>query len=235
MLALLSALIVISYRQRIRSQAQKAELTLNQSLIESTEEERERIARELHDGTGSLLTGIKLGLEHLHGEMHDTGQMQQLKTTISQVQTVSKEVRRVSHAMAPTAIERMPFEEVIKDLVNVFSQIGTVKLDYSASGDFEQMNKTERLMLYRILQECLNNSFKHADASEIMISLLATSSEIEILYQDNGKGYDPNSISSGLGLSSIEKRISYLHGKRTIETERGSGMLLIVSFPILRE
>jgi len=233
-LTLLSALIVIAYRQRIKSQAQKAEIELNQALIESTEEERERIARELHDGTGSLLTGIKLGLEHLQEKMTDNEQAQQLSTTIYQVQTVAKEVRRVSHAMAPAAIERLPFEEVVTDLINAFSQIGKSKIEYSSSGDFEQMNKTERLMLYRIMQECLNNSFKHADASEINISLMASADEIELLYQDNGRGYDPKSSNDGIGLSSIEKRIHYLHGKKTLETESGAGMLLIVNFPILR-
>lgn len=238
MLALIAAILVsfitfFWYRSRIRNQQQQSKIELNQALIESTEDERERIARELHDGTGSLLTGIKLGLDKVKDISTDEETRERLGTAIKQVQEISKEVRRVSHAMAPTAIDRLGFQDVLTDLVTTFSQIGSAEIDFSAAGDLEHLSKTERLMLYRILQECLNNSFKHSEATEIHISISAIENEVELLFQDNGKGYDPQNAQGGLGLGSIEKRIEYLNGKRTLETDSGKGMLLIINFPTL--
>ncbi len=230
--SLLALFSFLWYRIRLRNQSQAARLELEKVLIESTEEERERIARELHDGTGSLLTGIKLSLEGISNEVVNEPIKERLQKSITQVRSVAKEVRRVSHAMAPSAIERLKYEDVIGDMLQTYREVGTAVVDYGSSGNLEVMNKTERLMIYRILQECLNNSFKHSEATEITVSISVTQDNAELLYQDNGQGYDRGQATKGIGLDSIDKRIKYLNGNRTLETEQGKGVLLIINFPL---
>ena len=233
-LLLVAALSIFGFRQHIKNQKQQAKIELNKALLESTEEERERIARELHDSTGSMLTGIKLGLERVAEETNAKDLKESLTLHISQVQDVSQEVRRISHAMAPSAIDRLSFENLLNDLLNTFKAIGSVNIEQSYSGDLEKLNKTEKLMLYRILQECLNNSFKHSEADEIHVSISVEEHSAELLYQDNGNGYDKADSSDGIGLSGINRRIKYLNGNQTLETDLGEGMLLIASFPLMR-
>ena len=110
--------------------------------------------------------------------------------------------------------------------------IGSAEVHAGFSGDLELLDKPKRLMLYRILQECLNNSFKHAHASEINISINVQHGEVELLYEDNGQGYATDQASSGIGLRSIEKRIDYLNGTQRIETSPGAGMSLFINFPL---
>lgn len=232
-LALIGLFGLFGFKLRLRNQEQKNRLALNQALIESTDNERERIAQELHDGTGSLLTGTKLGLEHLKDSLPSPEMQAKLEQNISQIQAVAQEIRRVAHAMAPAAIDRLSFVDVLEDLIQTFQANEKADIQSSVAGNLDLLNKTERLMLYRILQECLNNSFKHADATEIHISISVEGREAELLYQDNGKGYDLNHTSTGIGLKGIEQRIQYLNGKKMLETEKGSGMLLVVNFPVL--
>lgn len=229
LLVLISSFALI---QRHHNRRQIAQIEMDKALIESTEEERERIARDLHDGTGSLLTGIKLSLDRLHLTLPESEDKDGLKYTISQVLQLSKEVRRVSHAMAPSTIDRMDYQDVLDDLVRTFALVGTASVHPSFSGDLEGMDKAQRLMLYRILQECLNNTFKHAAATEINISINVTPTEVEMLYEDNGRGYDQDSYTKGLGLQSIAQRIRYLKGRKRIDTSPGEGMTLILSFPL---
>lgn len=233
-LFLISLLAFFWFQQRIKNQNQKAKIELDKALLESTEEERERIARELHDSTGSMLTGIKLGLERASEEVGNNEIRENLEMHVKQVQEISHEVRRISHAMAPAAIDRLTFENLLSDLIGTFNSIGGAKIDSSYSGNLEKLNKTERLMLFRIMQECLNNSFKHSEADEIHISLSVEPLSAELMYQDNGKGYDLNSNTDSFGLNGISKRIKYLNGEQTLETEIGEGMLLIASFPLMR-
>lgn len=211
-----------------QNRLQKRKLENVKSVLESQESERKRIAQDLHDGVGVLITGVQRQLETL-----ETVSEEELANTSELVSEVANEIRKAAHDMTPGNLTSLGLKDSLEDL---FSRVYSEHLEIQMDMDFmgERIGKESELTIYRIIQELLNNTLKYAQASKIKLVLENTESEFKMYYQDNGKGFDKEGVFEGIGLKSIYSRTDILSGKVNIETEPNQGFSAYFIFPTKR-
>jgi signal transduction histidine kinase len=214
--------------RKIRELEDNIKISSMQSVIEGQEIERERIAKDLHDSLGGLLSTIKLKFEKAKIMIRDPEQMKEFENAHNLLDTAVEEVRSIARNLQPGSLKKLGLVSAIKDLINRFEGDQYPDIDFQYYGMPEKMNKMIALSVYRIIQELLTNSLKHAKADEILIQLNADGDELLIQYEDDGVGFDPDTVHKGMGLENIISRITYLHGNISIDTEKGRGVSVMI-------
>lgn len=233
--ALLGILVfwLIYNRNRIRQHHHMREEILRQqqlrtkAVMEAEEMERQRLARELHDGVGQLLAATRRNIVQLPASAGGD--------PLVLIDESIKEVRQLSHYMMPPSLRNKSLPSAIEELAARLSQSGALKVvtDFIET-DGLQTSPEVTLMLYRILQEISANTIKHAEATTINIELVNHDNEITLMVYDNGKGFDKAGImggSGGLGLKNIEARVAYINGSLEIDSRPGKGTTFIIEVP----
>lgn len=211
-------------------QAQKV-LTLN-AMINGQEEERKRIAKDLHDSLGSLLSTVKLNFRAIQQKIEQLEQMNLYQRVDDLLDNASEEVRRISHDMMPDVL-KISLSEGIKEIVQNYNQTRQLEVHFQEFGSAISLDDSQKIMLYRIVQELTQNAVKHAEATTLLIQLLWGNNQLQIVVEDNGKGFDPNATHEGLGLRSVQSRVSYLNGTLDFDSEIGVGTTLNIILNIL--
>ncbi|MDR3694606.1 sensor histidine kinase [Mucilaginibacter sp.] len=238
--------LVLAYlfysRYRIKHAAQlQAEVLRQQTLaskgiIEAEERERKRIAAELHDGVGQLFTAVKMNMEILVErflvKQTDAGLL--AEKTMAMVDESCAEVRSIAHQMMPNALIKSGLVSALRDFIN---KIPTEKLKISleTKGIDKPLDSTTETVLYRVIQESVNNVIKHAAATSLDILVLCDEQEITVSIEDNGKGFnssDPGKF-AGIGLKNIISRVEYLKGTVDISSAPGKGTLVAIFIPLV--
>jgi signal transduction histidine kinase len=202
------------------------------ALVNGQEEERKRIATELHDGLGSLLSTVKLNLDTYETKLKSEQDRSDLLKSIAMVDEVCADLRTISHNMMPGVLVKLGLVSAIKDHVEKVNAAGTLKIQFEAHGIDQRLSETTEIALFRIVQEATNNIVKHAAATRASIQLIRHEDQLTIMIEDNGKGFDKKKTErSGLGLKSIESRIAYLGGKVIFDTQPGKGTSVIIELP----
>jgi signal transduction histidine kinase len=214
-------------RQQTLDMLMTFELKNIRASIEGQEIERKRIAQELHDGIGGSLAGIKMRMQSLtkKGEVND-----QFKNVIQSIDDVYREVRTLSHHLTPPGMHRHSFVEFISKYLNDISEASKFELEYIFHGE-EELNSLpdeSKVEIYRILQELINNIIKHAEANFVEVQLLWSEDCVNLIVEDLGKGFNPASVKSGIGLNSIAKRVESMGGKLNIDSNPGRGTIINV-------
>ncbi|HNA90982.1 MAG TPA: sensor histidine kinase, partial [Chitinophagaceae bacterium] len=220
-------------------QLQKMEAKLKQQTTQAVmlaeEEERKRIAGELHDSVAQKIVAAKMHLESLNHKLVAINEPEQkiFKNIHSLLEESSLEVRNLSHSMMPGAFSRSGLTDAVKDFLDKIAIPG-LKIQFHASGAFEKISENRSLMIYRIIQECVQNVLKHSKASQMDVSLIAENNELDITIEDNGVGFDKEKISQNrLGIKNIRSRITYLNGTMDIHSKTGEGSLFAFFIPII--
>ncbi|MBK9791741.1 MAG: sensor histidine kinase [Sphingobacteriales bacterium] len=215
----LDKMLVISLRQ-------------NQKLIE---DERSRVAKDLHDGLGGLLSGVKLSLNSITGnvvvsEQHATV----FKRVLNQLDNAISEMRRVAHSMMPESLLRFGLAQAIEDFCYDINESKTVQLNFYHHGLEQRLDSSIEITLYRVIQELVNNAIKHAAATEIMIHLVRNENQLTLTVEDNGVGFNINNIQKikGVGLSNIQSRIDFLKGYVEIDSKKNVGSSFYITIPV---
>ncbi|REC78522.1 sensor histidine kinase [Chryseobacterium elymi] len=238
--------LLYAYKQRAKSMKQRDELhalamekekqnskisTLT-ALLEGQEQERGRLARDLHDGLGGLLSGTKLQLSSL--DPHQSENIEEgISKSINQIDGAVEELRRVAHNLMPDLLMKYGLEAAIQEFANRMSNntvdIHTEFINYSNS-----ISEDKQLILYRIIQELVNNAIKHADTSEIIIQISEEENVLHLTVEDNGKGFDPASLDvrKTAGFHNIESRVQFLKGTMNITSELNIGTSIELQIPI---
>ncbi|MDQ3191895.1 MAG: sensor histidine kinase [Bacteroidota bacterium] len=200
------------------------------AVIDGEEKERIRIARELHDGLGQILSTAKLNVSGLEGTVHKEDEIL-LKNAMELIDDAVKEVRNVSHNMMPAALIEYGLVSSVKSLANKISEAKTVQVICKINGFENRLDQSIEISLYRVIQEILNNVIKHANASEISIFLEDKKTEMNLKIEDNGKGFDTSKInaSSGIGWKNIYSRVALINGEITIKSEALKGSSIQIS------
>lgn len=218
----------------VAEQAKQREL-LTQAVIEAEEAERKRIASDLHDGVGQLFSAVKMNLSGLFNrvEMNKDEDKFLAEKTMALVDESCKEVRVISHKMMPNFLLKSGIASDIKSFIEKIDE-NTLKISFESKGFKEQLEFNEEIILYRVIQELINNVIKHAKASELHIILNKTKHDIQVRIIDNGIGFDyQNAIEKdGLGLKNIIVRIEYLKGTVVFKPNSPSGTEVCVEVPI---
>jgi two-component system NarL family sensor kinase len=214
-------------QQRINELETEKHLTATQAVLKGEEQERTRLARDLHDGLGGMLSGIKYSFQTMKGNLVMTPDNQQaFERSMDMLDSSIKEMRRVAHNMMPEALVKFGLDIALKDFCNDINQSGALQVSYQSIGleniTFEQ---TTAITIFRIVQELLNNTMKHAAAKSAVVQVIRINEAISITVEDDGKGFSPAILegTKGMGWSNIQSRINYLNGKVDVRSAPGEG------------
>ncbi|MEO5583901.1 MAG: sensor histidine kinase [Flavobacteriales bacterium] len=203
-------------------------------VLEATETERTRIARELHDGIGQQLTGLKFRLEEIASRT-DGGQgggSNAVSEALAIADDAGREVRDIAHAMMPRTLGDLGLGPATSDmLARILSGAG-ITHEFEQFGLQERLPKDVEIGVYRIAQELVQNTMKHAGARQVNLQLLKNNGHLVLIYEDDGKGMDHNASHDGIGLRNIRERVRALRGILTLGNGETSGIRATVRIPL---
>ena len=226
-------LIKTYYTQKL--EREKSELEKQNAI----EQERIRMARELHDGLGSMLSGIKHSFSAMKNDMVLNDKQQTwFHSNIDKLNESIKELRNISHSIASENLVHSGLENSLRDYCNTMTQPGVLNIAFSAL-DTEKMKLTEEqaFHIFRIVQELINNVIKHSFATTAIVQISYNSSRLYVTVEDNGKGFimEETTKNKGMGLKNIESRIKILKGKMDYRTATREGTSVLMEIPCLEK
>lgn len=222
-----------AYKQQKRIQAEihKQQEIETRSLFEGEQKERIRIARDLHDSIGQMLSVVKMNLSNLSTPDQYGNK---LDNTVELVDKTITEVRHISHNLIPEELNFGLFA-ALEDMAEKINHAGNTKVVLSIPDDalIYQFEKSNELSIYRIVQEALSNIVKHAQATTIDLAVMQQPNGMAINIKDNGKGFDTSQIktSSGIGWKNIAARVNMLYGELQVRSEKLTGTHIEITIP----
>ncbi|HEY9004810.1 sensor histidine kinase [Ohtaekwangia sp.] len=241
LLAIAIILFMVFYQKKMiqeQFKRQQLELIYQQKMmeaaLESQEQERRRLAGELHDSIGAMLSTIRVGIITVARQLPSPESLDQPKMMLDD--TISS-VRAISRELMPSTLEKFGFAPAVKELCERFHETSLLPIHCVEQGEVRSFEKSRELMLFRVVQELLNNALKHSRASVVEVTI-AGGDTLSVSVEDNGIGYDPDAIKNatqngkGLGLFNIENRARVLGASVLFDKERsiGSKVTLIVPY-----
>lgn len=215
-------------QQEIEALKQENKILAMDAMLSGQEEERKRIAKDLHDGLGGILSTVKYSFESIQNEIDKLNAFRPYDKAIAMLDTACDEVRRISHDMMPVALSVGGLPDAVQDLGESLQRVHGIHTNVLVIGQVGRLEEQKELMLYRVAQELVTNIVKHANATRVIIQLSRHDSEMMLTVEDNGKGFDPFTESSGLGLNSIRSRVDYLGGELDINSVLGEGTVVSI-------
>lgn len=222
----------IRYQRRINLQKesmQKAELDHSENLLHATllsqEEERKRIGRDLHDDVGASLSNLKMIMSQ---DVEATTQTPAYKPLIDNIITT---VRNISHSLSPPGLALFGLENTLHELFDSFNAAGKIKMNFEneLGEKIDSFDEQTALAIYRIVQELMTNTVKHAGAQNILIRCFEENNNAVLSYQDDGKGIDTtNGKKSGMGMQNIEARLRMIHATSEMPAESKGFFIKII-------
>lgn len=238
---LLGGLLSYSYYRRYRlvqqTKLQQAVLQqqelATQAVLEAEEKERQRIAGDLHDGVGQLMSAARMNLSLIASELNfeDESKRNTFEKALSLVDDSCREVRAVSHNIMPNALLKAGLISAIREFIQKIDQ-RALEVTLYTDGINERLPSNVESVLYRVIQECVNNVIKHSHANKLDITLIKDEEGISITVEDNGKGFDTRTSSEGIGLKNIQTRIHYLKGSIEWDSAPGKGTVVTIQVPL---
>jgi two-component system, NarL family, sensor kinase len=204
------------------------------AIIETELNERRRIAAELHDGVVQTFSAAKMNLSGITGSINFYNQSHQkvYENTMTMIDEGCNELRSISHTMMPEVLLKKGLTEALRELVNRIDQ-KSININLGVYGLHQRLSAGIETSVYRIVQESLNNTLKHANATSMDIQLSLDDDHLHLTIEDNGKGFDTTQVKKdGIGLRNITSRVNLLLGKIDIDSSEGKGTLLAISFPV---
>jgi two-component system, NarL family, sensor kinase len=228
----------LKQKQTLSAELLKQQELRSKAVIEAEEKERIRIARELHDGIGQQLSAAKLNISGLQGAIKSTDptEITMLQNAIDLLDESVKEVRAVSHNMIPNALIKSGLVSAVREFIHRISSTGNLKVNLEIIGLKSRLETIVENILFRVLQELVNNIIKHAKATEVSIQFIRHEKELAIVIEDNGIGFDVEkqlgNVNEGIGLKNIESRVSFLKGEVIFDSYPGKGTTVTIEIPL---
>ena len=206
-------------------------------MIDAQEEERSRIARELHDDIGQRLASLILGLDLLAGAIDTPAtRRQQLEKAREEMMNVAKDVRALSHRLHPARLEYLEIAAAAAALCREVSRDSAREITFNAESVPEGVSRHVAVCLYRVLQEAVQNAIKHSGMRTIDVTLRGGVDQIELTVRDFGAGFEVSTTQgSGLGLTSMKERVRAVHGRLAILSEPQHGTTIHATVPLVED
>jgi signal transduction histidine kinase len=223
------------HRQQIRELEMDKQLIAVDSMLKGQEDERSRLAKDLHDGLGGLLSGVKFSLSNMKENLFlNPDSMVVFERSLDMLDTSIKELRRVAHNMMPEMLTKFGLDEALKEYCNNVNATKLLTVKYQSLGMGARQEKATEIIVYRIVQELVTNILKHASASEAFIQVIRDNDRLNIVVDDNGRGFDISALekSGGAGWTNIRSRVEYLKGQMDLHSEPGKGTLVNIEFKV---
>jgi PAS domain S-box-containing protein len=218
-----------------RKTAEAALADVSRRLIEAQEQERSRIARELHDDIGQRLALLAVELEQLHQDPPDLPEVRNRTGELhKQASELASDIQTLSHELHSTKLEYLGAVGAMRDLCRELGEPTKVKIDFKSQDVPNPLPSNISLCLFRVLQESLRNALKHSGAPQVEVELRGTPDEILLVVSDGGVGFDSKAAkgSSGLGLVSMEERLKLLRGTISIDSKPKHGTTIHARVPL---
>lgn len=225
--------ILIAFHEDAGGHAAGAAPSASADVLTAQDEERERIAMELHDSTSQHLAALGMGVARLRRIAGDSAQdvLEDMSRSVSEV---VKEIRVLSFLMRPPGLERQPLEATARDFVRGFAARTGLRAQFSACGPIDEAAPGVQHAAFRILQEALSNAFRHAEATAVVVDMSLVAGELAIVVSDDGKGIaglrdkDLSGVSLGVGIVGMQSRVGKLGGRLEITSEGGGTRIVAV-------
>lgn len=232
--ALTSLLLYLNSRnkQRIYTQQLKAledEKMINtlKGMVQGADNERARIARDLHDGIGGMLSVAMMHVRGIKKEKPDVALSDSYSEAIKLLNKTGDEIRKTAHNLMPEVLMKQNLNDAVADHCSLLRS-GGLDVDFQSYGDMDVLPQDAKLNIYRIIQELLENVVKHAQADHVIVQLQLQDEQLTLTVEDNGVGADMTDVSRGLGLHNIDVRVKSMSGKVEIDTAPGSGFSVYI-------
>ena len=202
-------------------------------VVRAQEEERRRLARELHDETGQALTSILLGLKGLE-DLDDMAALEESVAALRErVVATLQDVRRLAVELRPAALDDFGLVAALERLTAGFAEQTGMKVELESRLQDDRLPEEVETVLYRTVQEGFTNIVKHADAGRVSIVLTQKAGSVSAVIEDDGRGFDPDqAVDGGIGLIGMRERVALLDGSMTIEAAPGKGTTLVIEIPV---
>jgi signal transduction histidine kinase len=226
--------VIIYQRKMIKNQVELRKLhdekqsDLLKAVFETQENERKRLAEDLHDSVGQVLSAIKLNLHRLERSGAIDGSIPVLADTRKLADECIVEIRNIIHNILPPVLTDYGLVEALEALCGKIEQNTNVKVDFKKKLDKTRFKPAIELAFYRIAQELFSNAIKHSKASVIHLTLTNEPAWLLMEFKDNGTGFDIDKVRHGFGLKNLESRVQLIHGEINIYTKPQSGTITII-------
>jgi len=225
----------ILQQSKIMEMQKQHRIEIMQGAIDAEENERHKIADQLHDEAGGMLALASLNISStLEKGTLDAASLEKTEKAYEILTNVSSTIRNISHQLTPLVIEKYGFKKAIEDMAHSINLSGKLKIETVMVG-FEDDSKYSIVLLnnlYRIVQELVHNILKHADAKHARVELVEHEKQISIIVEDDGIGMKDYRLSKGKGLESIQSKIAYLNGRMEIENKQEKGALVVMEIDL---
>lgn len=220
---------------KLKTEILRQQHEATKAVIRAEEDERQRIAKDLHDGVGQMMSAAKMNLsafEH-EAQFSTAEEKHSLEKIIQLVDESCTEVRSVSHNMMPNALLKNNLEAALREFIQKLNA-KKLKVHLYAEGLEQRLDSNVETVLYRVIQECVNNVIKHAGADSLDISIIKDEKEITATIEDNGRGFDAGDKATfdGIGLRNIRTRVEFLKGSVDFDSAPGRGTLVALHVPL---
>ena len=240
--ALIILLVVLLYNRRNLINQNKYEKEINATqqqmalaILSAQEEERQKIAKDMHDSLGAYLSSLKINMEVLQPVI--TEEKQPIyKNILSALGKVTAEMRGIAKNLVSDTLQQYGLEIAIEELVELINMSGKITIDFSAPGEHKRLTPALETSVFRIVQELLNNTMKHAQATSVELRITESNEHICIEFKDNGIGFDPGKIKDnkkGIGMKNMEARTRILKGKFDVTSKPGEGTAFKIEIPYI--
>ncbi len=210
---------VLFYSKKLRKKQEQ----FSQMLIKDIESERHRIARDLHDDVGQSLSIIK-------SKVNQNAQSEAMKNLDTELSRVIEQTRQISRNLYPSYLEKIGLVRAVAALMEKVQTSSGIECSFEISERIETETIDRKTHMYRVIQECVNNTIKHSGASALKISLETNNDEFIFTYRDNGKGFSSSRVGNGLGLQSISERVKIMQGTMSWGDKGEKGFVLNIKF-----
>lgn len=213
-------------QQRINELETQQQLTATEAILKGEEQERSRLAKDLHDGLGGLLSGVKLQLGAMKGNLILTEEHGRVfNNALSKLDESIAEMRRVAHNMMPEALMKLGLQAALQDYCDSLSESQSFAINTEFYGLENRLPASDEIVVYRIVQELVNNAVKHSGATTILAQVIRQVDQLTITVEDNGRGFDLAAMETlqGAGIKNIRSRVQYLRGQMDIKSTSGKG------------
>lgn len=209
------------------------EIDLLSAVLKGQDAERSRLATELHDSLGTLLSAVGMNFSALESKLEQNLAVQpQLLINIRDIiNEAVQETRNISHNLNPQTLSQHGLKASLEALIKRLEASKKLEVEMQLCPDIQNLNESDALSIYRIVQEVLQNTLKHAQAQKLSISIQKKRNLMTLTTVDDGQGFDQKQVKMGMGLHNIESRVRLLNGQMKVESQSGKGTKIVVKFP----
>lgn len=219
--------------QKIKDLEKEKKILSLAAMIEGQEAERTRIAKDLHDGLGGLLSTVKAHFNIIQSQVKKLENINVYDKTNDMIDNAVEEVRRISHNLMPGALRLEGLPSAIEEIADNLRSAHKLNVDLEISNMENRFDENREVFVYRVIQEAANNIIKHANAKSVLIQLSQFDNELNLIIEDDGKGFklsEKNKF-TGIGLKSMQSRVEHLDGTFDIDSKEGTGTTITINIP----